>query len=43
MDRNMKFNSCYWFITDIKRWIERWSFNIGTSEYTQGLRNMKIV
>jgi len=39
----MKFNSCYWFITNIKQWIERWCFNIATSEYRQGLRNMKIV
>jgi len=26
-----------------KRRIERWSFDIGTSEIRQGLRNMKIV
>jgi len=33
MDRKMKFNNCYWFITNIKRWIQRWSFNIRTSEF----------
>jgi len=30
-------------ITNIKRRIERRSFDIGTSEIRQGLRNMKIV
>jgi len=39
----MKFNSCYWFISNVKQRIEIWSFDIGTSEIRQGLRNMRIV
>jgi len=30
-------------MTNIKWWIKRWSFNIGTSEIRQGLWNMRIV